>query len=567
MYLTKIKIDSLETDVVIRDINFLSGLNLVVDSGKDQLSGSGNDIGKTTFLRSIDFCLGSAVDELYFDRDEKKQNTETLNFLINQKISFTLSIGYSIGKTDIVVKRWFDGIKKEKPIVKQSINNEEMGIRAYTSELNRLFFEIEEKPTFRELIPKFIREEKNSTGSLLRYHGTFKSHEEYNSIHLVLFGFKDTKILQKKSILTKEQKELENKKNIYIQDYGQINTLKSQIAILENDIDSLINQRNLLQKKLLDISNLETDLDTLNNIAKEITHVNSIITQYEIDTQNIQNNIKRLKEESADIDLNSIKLLYKESKLYSDSLQKDFEDVVEFHNKMIVNKINFSKKALLLKESKLQDVYNQRKKLVVSYKLRKTGKEDELFEELNILNDNILRASNHLEVLKNALKHIEDSEDKLKIINTQLEEISVKIKNEEEALQNNINIFNRYFTGFTKKLYNEEYFIYMGKNLLEPFEINTKFNPGDGKKKALIIAFDLAYAAFVSEVKLGYPKFIAEDQVELIDVKQLEILFDIAQNIDCQLIIPVLKSKIDTIEIDKKSILLTLSEEEKFFKF
>ncbi len=40
-----------------------------------------------------------------------------------------------------------------------------------------------------------------------------------------------------------------------------------------------------------------------------------------------------------------------------------------------------------------------------------------------------------------------------------------------------------------------------------------------------------------------------------------------AQNIDCQLIIPVLKSKIDTIAIDKNSILLTISEEEKFFKF
>lgn len=89
---------------------------------------------------------------------------------------------------------------------------------------------------------------------------------------------------------------------------------------------------------------------------------------------------------------------------------------------------------------------------------------------MNILNDNILGASNHLEVLKNALEHIEDSEGKLKIINTQLEEISAKIKNEEEALQNNINIFNRYFTEFTEKLYNEEYFIYMGGgNLLELF--------------------------------------------------------------------------------------------------
>ena len=45
---------------VLRKITFKAGLNLILDkptvSGKQS---SGNNVGKTTVLRLIDFCLGS----------------------------------------------------------------------------------------------------------------------------------------------------------------------------------------------------------------------------------------------------------------------------------------------------------------------------------------------------------------------------------------------------------------------------------------------------------------------------------------------------------------------------
>lgn len=569
MFLTKLKVESLELDTTIRDISFLKGLNLIIDSGKNQQTGSGNDIGKTTFLRAIDFCLGSAFDELFVDRDENKKNDEVKNFLINQKISFTLTIGYKFSNTDIILKRWFTGNinSKKAPEIKQSINNEEYGIRTFTKKLNKKIFGIEDKPTFRDLIPKFIREEKNSVGSLLRYLGRFKSDEEYNSIHLVLFGFKNTKILEEKNKLTKDTKELENKKDVYINDYGKKNTLVSKISILENEIDKLVGERNYLQSKLIDISNLQTDLDTLNVLAKEISFINGKITMYEIDIDNIKKNIFRLKDEKAEVDLSSIKLLYSETQIYNDKLQKDFEDIVKFHNNMILNKIEFSNKVLAIKKSKLDNFINKRKTLIESYQIKKENQETELFVELNNLNDTLILKSNELKIIKNALENIEKSENKLNEIQKRLNEILEQIKKEKSTLQQNIDIFNNYFAQYTKKLYNEEYFIYMGDDISKPFEINTKFNPGDGKKKAVITAFDLAYSAFLSESKLGYPKFIAEDQMELIDIKQLKILFEISNNVDSQLIIPVLKSKISQIENLDKHEILSLSEENKFFKF
>jgi hypothetical protein len=569
MYLTNLKVESLEINTTIRNITFLKGLNLVVDSGKDQLTGSGNDIGKTTFLRAIDFCLGSAANELFEDRDEKKRNEEIKNFLINQKISFTLSIGYTFGNTDIILKRWFTGKinNKNNPVISQSINGTEEGIRNYTKILNKKIFGIEDKPSFRDLIPKFIREEKNSIGSLLRYLGNFKSDEEYNSIHLVLFGFKNTKLLDEKNQLFREKKEFENKRDVYINDYGKENILKSQISILEHETDELVKKRNILQAQLLDISNLETDLDNLNKLAKKISTLNGEIAKYEIDITNIEKNILRLEDEKAEVDLESIHILYSETKLYNETLQKDFSDLINFHNKMIINKINFSKKALESKKQKLQSLLDKRKNLIDSYQINKDVKENELFDQLNKLNDILIEKSNTLKILKNALDKIENSNKKLNNIQKRITEILEQIEKEKNNLQKNIDIFNKYFSKYTNELYNEEYFIFMGDDISKPFEINTKFNPGDGKKKAVITAFDLAYAAFLSESKLGYPKFIAEDQMELIDVKQLKKLFEISNTIDCQLIIPVLKSKISQIDGLEKHEILTLSEENKFFRF
>lgn len=569
MYLTNIKI-AYGNGEVIRDIDFKQHLNLVIDNGKNQNTGSGNDIGKTTFLRTIDFCLGAQANELYVDRDEKRHNDETREFLTSKRVSFTLSVGRRFGTSDYILKRWFDGVdKNDKPVVSQSINGEKMGIRDYTKQLNKIFFDLEtSKPSFRDLIPKFIREENNATGSLLRYLGTFKSDDEYNSIHLVLFGFRDVVLLSKKSELTTKIKELENRIKVYKNDYGNENELTAQISVLQNDIEELKSERDAIQSKLLDISNLETDLDTLNEIAERIVHLNGMITKYDIDIKNIRSNIERLKSDHADVDTRSMKLLYEETKLYNEKIHKEFEEVVAFHNTMIGNKLRFMRSALESKETKRKKLKEERKALIERYELQKNGKEEELLSKLNTLNKELVESQGKLEMLKSVLENIEDALSELQEIEEEFNKISQKLEEAKETLQNNINIFNKYFSKFTKQLYGEEYIIYLGDDLLKPFGVSAKANPGDGKKKALITAFDLAYAAFVGEVGLPYPKFIAEDQLELTDIKQLGVLFALAKEIDTQLIIPVLKSKIESIDgIKQEDILLELSQERKFFLF
>ena len=53
MYLSKLTISS--PGKVIRDIEFHKGLNLIVDETPKNTTGTGNNVGKTTVLRLIDY--------------------------------------------------------------------------------------------------------------------------------------------------------------------------------------------------------------------------------------------------------------------------------------------------------------------------------------------------------------------------------------------------------------------------------------------------------------------------------------------------------------------------------
>ncbi len=282
---------------------------------------------------------------------------------------------------------------------------------------------------------------------------------------------------------------------------------------------------------------------------------------------NINKNILKLESEKTDIDNDLIANLYKEAAIYNQTMHKDFEDIVNFHNKMLINKIEFSKKSLAHKNKIILDTTSKRTELIQDYELIKQATDDKIFSELNELNDNLLKESNELKIIKNAYNKIDEIEIIIKDDTTELEEIINTIDQRKKVIQDNINIFNKYFTEYTKILYHDEYYISLGDDISKPFEVNTKYNPGDGKKKAVITAFDLAYSSFLLESKLGYPMFIAEDQMELIDLKQLQELFNISNNINSQLIIPVLSSKINQIDGLKEHEILILSEEDRFFRF
>lgn len=71
----------------IRKIEFSAGLNLILDntpSTDDQRTG--NNVGKTTVLKLIDFCLGAKPAIIYSDTENRRDVYDKVkNFLIEKK--------------------------------------------------------------------------------------------------------------------------------------------------------------------------------------------------------------------------------------------------------------------------------------------------------------------------------------------------------------------------------------------------------------------------------------------------------------------------------------------------
>ena len=77
---------------IIREINFHNGLNLIVDETPVvNTKETGNNVGKTTVLALIDFCLGGSAKNIYTDPEDKKNEHKLVKtFLIENQVLISL---------------------------------------------------------------------------------------------------------------------------------------------------------------------------------------------------------------------------------------------------------------------------------------------------------------------------------------------------------------------------------------------------------------------------------------------------------------------------------------------
>ena len=99
MYLKELTISS--DSEIIRRIPFHYGYNLVVDEtvGITDLE-TGNNIGKTTVLALIDYCLGGNAETIYKDPETKKDIVYVKDFLIRKEVMVSISIKKNLYNVD-----------------------------------------------------------------------------------------------------------------------------------------------------------------------------------------------------------------------------------------------------------------------------------------------------------------------------------------------------------------------------------------------------------------------------------------------------------------------------------
>ena len=128
---------------IIRDIHFHKGINLIVDEtpvGSSQQA-TGNNVGKTTVLRLVDYCFGADGKNIYQDTEFNKQpNTTIENFLKENEIIITVVLVDNIdtSKKEVVIRKNFlSRNKKLQEINGENITNDKEFDKAIKKEKNK----------------------------------------------------------------------------------------------------------------------------------------------------------------------------------------------------------------------------------------------------------------------------------------------------------------------------------------------------------------------------------------------------------------------------------------------
>lgn len=568
MYLKTLQINT--PNETIRDIRFHNGLNLIVDNtpSKSNKIQTGNNVGKTTVLKLVDVCFGANPKIVYQDTEDKNKEYVTVrDYLKENEASIMLEITDSFqgSKTTISIERNF--LQRTKAI--RMINGEQILDKDFENTLLNLFFPeiIYNKPTFRQIVSHNNRYTDDKIQYTLKTLDKYTKDTEYETLNLFLLGC-DVSNGEQRQLLVEKIKQEESYKN-RVENGMSLLTYKSALEQI------LANIKTLNQKKddFGINADFEKDLDLLDDVRYKINSVSSEISTLNIRRELIEESVAGFQAESSNIDTKELKTLYEEVKVNISDLQKTFEDLVSYHNKMIQEKIKFISSELPMlksnisaKQAELSDLLKQESEYtskIAKYDSFETL--EDIIEELN----NAHRQQGEYETI---IKQLSDIDNNLLTYNSELKTISDGLfsDNFKADLDARIERFNKYFSAVSKELYGESYFLSVdiqeskGKKFYKFSAYNM--NLSSGKKQGEILCFDIAYILYARQENIPHLDFLLNDKKELLHGNQLEKVADFVKKNNIQLVLTILKDKLPVSLVNDENIILELSQNDKLFR-
>jgi uncharacterized protein YydD (DUF2326 family) len=561
----------IKNGVILRNINFHKGLNLIIDETKEEGSTTtGNNVGKTTVLKLIYFCFGGDPKEIYTSTENAKDEYPLIKeFLTNNNVEVRLTLKEDLNVVDskeIVIERNF--LKRSKSYRK--INGEKYTEKEFTKELRSLIFnDLEsDKPTLKQLVGHNIRYKDSAISNTIKYLAPYTKDVEYEALYLYLLGCSHKKGQKKEELLTKLKQEEKFKRRLELS--ATKNDYVIMLAAVNNNIETLDKKRSNLNIN----ENFEEDLNTLNRIKSDINQLSEGISLLEIRKDLINESKNELEKNNVDIDLVELKLIYEEVSENLSDLNKTFSDLVNYHNTMINNKVKYITKELPLIESKINSYNEQLTKLLDDEKeytalLKKSDTFEDLESIIKELNSEYQKKGEYEAVIV----RIEESEKQIKIIENNISDINNEIMSEEyqQDVKKQVTEFNKYFEEVSQYLYGEKYLlsynIKKNKNNQSYYEFITfNENLSSGKKQGEILCFDIALIMFSRSRGLSHLSFVLNDKKELMDNHQLLKVANYAKKNGIQLVFSMLADKVPDNLNNDENIVLRLSQKSKLFK-
>jgi len=556
---------------IIREIIFRIGINLIIDEtiNLDKTT-TGNDVGKTTVLKLVDFCFGADAKIIYTDQENPKITYPLVKeFLENNKILVTLILTENlddVNANQIVIERNF--LSKKHAI--RRINEQDIQDKDFELELTKLLFpEYQaEKPSLRQIISHNIRYRDESINNTLKTLSRYTSDAEYETLYLFLFGCDFNKGSEKQGILTKLKQEHTFQKRL--EKNQTKNAYETVLSFIEENIKVLKTKKANLNLN----ENFEQDLDNLNLVKYQINRLSSEINKLKIRRDLIKESEQELASSVANIDTNELSQIYQQTTMLIDNIQKTFDDLVKYHNQMLNEKIKFISKELPQLEKEISNKGEQLKQLLKQEKeLANLIAKSDTFEDLEKLIGNLNEKYRQKGEYENIIQQLNEVEKNVKDYNEQLNVIDDALFSDEfeQVVKNQIFKFNRHFSSISNQLYGEQYAIKYDittdKNVQKLYKFSAfNLNFSSGKKQGEISAFDIAYISFADEENMPCLHFLLNDKKELMHDNQLSKIAEIVSNKNIQFVASILKDKLPSELNQEEFFILKLSQNDKLFR-
>jgi uncharacterized protein YydD (DUF2326 family) len=564
MFLDKLEI--LHGEKIIRSIKFHKGLNLIVDQTKNSdKKSSGNNVGKTTVLRLIDFCLGGEGKNIYIDPEFKKSNksnTKIENFLKDNNIIATLILKEKLEdkfSKEVRIRRNF--LSRKDKI--QEINGRQFGNDEFSRELFKAILDTElDKPTFRQVISKNIRYEKKRLDNTVRVLHDTTTNDQYEALYLFWLGV-STDNAQKKQALLNQKKFEEKVVRKLGKEYTESHIHQALDVIARNIDDLEVSKRTFTTNK-----NYESDIQSLSQLKQLRNELTTRMGTLTTRRMLILETKEELEKTTTKHDIGSLEIIYKEAKRFLPKLHRSFEDLVHFHNSMIDEKVSYVTKEIPSIDKQLETLREElaiksKEIEAIASKLHGSNVVEDFSKIIEKLNDHYEQKGCYEE----KLRQWEKSKNSIQTIDDQLQAINDEIFSQEKSIEDRLKSLNSYFSRLSQMLYGEQFIVSLRKNDHYSLEIDpVSGNLGTGKKKGQIAAFDFAYIQFCEANDLTCLHFILHDQLEMMHDNQLDTLSTIANETNSQFILPILRDKLPSCMVLDAYQVLLLSQEDKLFK-
>lgn len=554
-----------------KSFRFNEGLNVILGkiTHEENRKIDTHNLGKSTLISVLDFMLLKCIDKNHMFKkhiDKFKDFTFFLEIKLNSGKYITIKRSV---KNNTKISFKIHSNKYQNYINETHWDYEDLSINSHNPEKNPinildkyLSFDVLKQYNYRKTLNYFLR-----------------TQDDYRDVfHLDKFRGKDIgwkpflfQLLGFNGEYLHDKYELEDKKN---SEEKVIENIKDKLSVNYEEVDKINGTIEIKQLEKQKLQNLIDNFDfylrerninksLIDNIENKISELNTLEYNLEYEIKNIQESI-RLK---LSYNIEDIKKVYDEARIYfPEQLAKDYNDLIEFNNRVTEERNKYLKEILYKKKHTLEETCERLKKLNNERsKMLSFVKEKNSFKKFKNYQMDIVNIERDIANLQSHLDNI----DIIKQLNKDLNETVSNISKATDSIQDQITLGNNLYTNIRTTFYNltreilnrsGRISIYPNKNGNVEFnadilddEDNELTSQGNGNsyKKILCACFDLSLLICYSSK--SFYRFVYHDGIfESLDNRKkmnyIDVLNNVCNEYKIQVIITLIEDDLPYLE-------------------